>query len=96
MNMKSLGFQQVRWAQKLFKYYFQIDYQYSKINEAVDALLCFFQRSQAKENELKIENTWILHKLQFLLTNTSILGLNTSAKWSPLHHDLICGTYTLF
>lgn len=30
---------------------------------------------------LKIENIWILYKLQFLLTNTNILILNTNLNY---------------
>ena len=52
--------------------------------------------NQAKENELQTENTWILHKLQFLLTNASLSDLNISVKLLPLDQVFICGTYVLF
>ena len=45
MNTKNLSSRQVRWAQKLSQYYFQIDYRQDKINAATDALLRFPQRS---------------------------------------------------
>ncbi len=38
MDTKNLSFRQVRWAQKLSMYYFQIDYQQGNANRAVDAL----------------------------------------------------------
>ncbi len=38
MDMKSLCFRQVRWAQKLSSYHFRIDYRQSKANRAADAL----------------------------------------------------------
>ena len=55
----------------------------------------FSQRDQAKEDKLQTENTRILHKLQFSLSNASLSGLSTSAKLLPLHQVLICGTYVL-
>ena len=38
MNMKSLSFWQVRWAQELFWYHFQINYCQGKVNAAANAL----------------------------------------------------------
>ena len=38
MDMKSLSFRQLRWAQKLSHYYFQIDYYQDRTNEAADIL----------------------------------------------------------
>ena len=43
MDTKSLSFCQVRWAQELSRYYFQIDYCQDKANEATDALSRFPQ-----------------------------------------------------
>ena len=43
MEMKSLSSRQVRWAQKLSCYHFQIDYRQGKANGAADALSCFPQ-----------------------------------------------------
>ena len=39
MDTKSLSSQQVRWAQELFQYHFQIDYRQDKANAATNALL---------------------------------------------------------
>ena len=41
MNTKSLSSKQVRWAQKLFCYYFQIDYRQGKSNGAIDTLFWY-------------------------------------------------------
>ena len=41
MNMKSLSSHQVRWAQELSRYHFQIDYQQGKANGSADALSRF-------------------------------------------------------
>ena len=38
IDMKSLNSRQVYWAQKLSRYYFQIDYRQGKANKAADAL----------------------------------------------------------
>ena len=38
MDTKSLSSRQVRWAQELSRYYFQIDYCQGKANRATDAL----------------------------------------------------------
>ena len=38
MDTKSLSSRQVRWAQELSRYYFQIDYHKGKANGAADAL----------------------------------------------------------
>ena len=95
MDTKSLSSKQVRWAQELSRYHFQIDYRQGKANGAADALSRFPQRNQVKEDELRTENSRILHKLQSLLTNASLSGLSTSAELSPLHQVLICGTQVL-
>ena len=41
MNTKSLSSRQVRWAQELSKYYFQINYYQNKANKAANALSRF-------------------------------------------------------
>ena len=41
MDIKNLSSKQVRWAQKLSQYYFQIDYYQDKANVAADALSRF-------------------------------------------------------
>ena len=47
MDTKSLSFRQVRWAQKLSRYHFRIDYRQGKANGAADALSRYPQRSAA-------------------------------------------------
>ena len=49
MNIKSLGFCQILWAQKLSYYHFWIDYCQGKANRAADALSCFSQKNLDKE-----------------------------------------------
>ena len=93
MDTKSLSSRQVRWAQELSRYHFRIDYRQGKANGAADALSRFPQRNQAEEDELRTENTWILHKLQSSLSNASFSGLNASAELSLHHRVLICGTH---
>ena len=95
MDTKSLSSRQVRWAQELSRYHFQIDYWQGKVNEAADALFQFPQRSPNEEEKLRAKNTQILHRLQTSLTNASLSGLSTSAELSPLQRVLICGTYIL-
>ena len=95
IDMKSLSFCQVRWAQELSRYHFQIDYYQMKVNEAADTLSRFFQRNQAEKVELCTENTRMFHKLQSSLTNASLSSLSTSVKLLPLYRVFICGTYVL-
>ena len=52
MDTKSLSSRQVRWAQELSCYHFQIDYCQGKANGAADVLSRFSQRNQTKEDEL--------------------------------------------
>ena len=78
MDTKSLSSRQVRWAQELSRYHFRIDYRQGKANAAADALSRFPQRSQSEEEELRVENTQILHWLQSSLTNASLSGLSLS------------------
>ena len=96
MDTKSLSSRQVRWAQELSQYHFQIDYRQGKANAAADALSRFPQRSQDEEDELRAENGRIFHYLQNSLTNASLAGLSLpSSLPSHLHQVLICGTYVL-
>ena len=95
MDTKILRSCQVWWAQKLSRYYFHIDYCQGRVNEAADTLSHFYQRNQLKPDELRAENTRILHKLQSSLTNASLLGFSTLVKLLPLHQILICKTYVL-
>ena len=93
MDTKSLSFCQVRWAQELLRYHFQIDYRQGKANGAADALFQFPQKSSNKEEKLQAENTQILHYLQTLVTSTSLSRLTLSPDLSPLYQVFICGTY---
>lgn len=63
MDIKSLNFCQVYWAQKLSQYYFQINYCQEKTNTVTDALLRFFQTSSDKEEIFWDENIQILKQL---------------------------------
>ena len=78
IDTKSLSSRQVRWAQELSCYYFQIDYCQGKANGAVNALFQYPQRSGEEEKTLRAENIKILHYLQSVLTNTSLSGLTFS------------------
>ena len=100
MDMKSLSSCQVRWAQELSCYNFQIDYCQDKANRAADKLSRFLQKSLNKEEKLRAENTQILHYLQTSLTKASLAGLSLSelsalSKLLPLHQVLICRTHGL-
>ena len=95
MEIKSLSSRQVRWAQELSCYHFQIDYRQGKANKAADALSWYPQRSVEKEETLRAENVKILHHLQSFLSNASLSGLSTSAELSLLYQVLICGTHIL-
>ncbi len=100
MDTKSLSSRQVCWAQELSQYYFQINYYQGKANVASNALSRFPQRSQAKEETLRNENSQIFHHLQTLLTRANIaglsfLGLASAADLSPLYQVLICKTPVL-
>ena len=92
IETKSLSSRQVRWAQELFRYHFQIDYRQGKANGAADALSQYPQRSAKEEETLRAKNVKILHRLQLSLARVS--GLLTS-HLSPLHQILICGTTVL-
>ena len=62
-NTKSLSFRQIRWAQKLFCYHFQIDCHQGKANGAADALSQYPQQSAEEEKTPRDENVKILHRL---------------------------------
>ena len=98
IDTKSLSSKQIRWAQELSCYHFQINYYQGKVNAAVDALSKFPQKSQDEENKLRAENGQIFHCLQNSLTNASLAELSLSSSSSLLlylHQVLICGTYVL-
>ena len=75
MDTNSLSYKQVRWAQKLSCYYFQIDYHQGKANKTADTLSLYSQRSAEKEEAFQAENIKILHRLQSLLTNVNLSSL---------------------
>ena len=88
MDTKSLSSRQVRWAQELSRYHFQINYHQNKVNAAADVLSRFPQRSQDEEDELQAENGQIFHRLQNSLTNASLAGLSllaSSSSFLPSH-----------
>ena len=94
MDIKSLSSRQVRWAQKLSRYHFQIDYCQSKTNGATNALFQYPQRSVEEEKTLQAENVQSLHRLQSLLTHASLLSLLFSKpNLSSLYRVLVCRTY---
>ena len=84
MDTKNLSSCQVKRAQELSKYYFQIDYWQGKANRAANALSRFPQRSFNKKEKLQAKNTQIFHCLQSFLTGASFSGLSTSAELLPL------------
>ena len=92
MDTKNLSSRQVRWAQELSRYHFQIDYCQDKANAAVDALSRFFQKSQDKEEELWAKNGQIFYCLQNSLTSANLASFFAP---SYLYQVLICGTYVL-
>ena len=95
MDTKSLSSRQVRWAQKLSRYHFRIDYCQAKANGAANALSCFPQRNEDKEEKLWTKNTQTLHCLQSSLTNATLSGLSTFSSLLPLYQVLLCGTHAL-
>ena len=96
MNTKSLSFKQVRWAQEISRYHFEINYRQGKPNAAVDALLRFLQKSQDEKDKLRAENGQIFYCLQNSLINASLAGLSLlSSLPLHLHQVFICGTYVL-
>ena len=89
MDTKSLSSRQVRWAQELSQYHFQIDYHQGKANAAADASSRFFQRSQDEEEKFQAENGQIFYCLQNSLTSANLASLSAP---SHLHQVLICRT----
>ena len=55
----------------------------------------FCQRSDDKKEKLYAENSQILHWLQSLLINASLLVFSVLLNFSPLHHIFICETHAL-
>ena len=94
MDTKSLSSRQVRWAQKLSRYHFRIDYCQNRANKAIDTLSPYPQWSQNEEEILQDENTRILQCLQSLLTNARASS-TPSTYVAFLKHVIICGTHAL-
>ena len=78
MDIKSLTFRQIRLAQELSRYHFQIDYRQGKANATADSLWQVLQRSHGEEVELRAENTQFYDRLQSSLPNTSLSRLSLS------------------
>ena len=103
MDTKSLSSRQVKWAQELFWYRFQIDYHQAKANSSADVLSRGPWRSQAEEETLQAEKSRILHCLQAPLTYINLERFSWSGlvpnpeavSLSPLHQIFIRGTHML-
>ena len=95
METKSLSSRQVRWAQELSRYHFQIDYRQGKANGVADALSRYPQRSAEEEETLYSKNVKILHRLQSSLARVSSFLRSHPSQISLLHRVLICGTHVL-
>ena len=96
MDTKSLSSKKVHWAQKLSRYHFQIDYCQSKAHRAIDALDQYPQQDAEEEKTLRAKSVKILHCLQYLLTNASILGLMFSEpNLLFLYQVFVCRIYVL-
>ena len=96
IDTKSLSFCQVKQAQELLKYYFQINYCQNKANRAADALSHFSRRSLNKEKKLRAKNTQIFYYLQSSFTRASISVLSLgSNNFFMLYRVLICDIYVL-
>ena len=93
IDIKSLSSRQVYWAQKLFRYYFRIDYHQSKANESANAVSRFLQKNKDEKEKLWAKNTQILHPLQSLLTNATLSGLSILTSLLPPYQVIICGTH---
>ena len=106
IDTKRLSGRQIRWAQELSRYNFRIDYRQGTHNPA-DALSRPAQQN-ADDDELIIENTRILHRLQeSLLSNDPVAirafrAVHTSSKSSKVNFlpqlretilkVIVCGT----
>ena len=91
IDIRSLSSRQVRWAQKIFWYYFQIDYHQRKANGATNTLSQYLQRSAKEKNTLRSENVKIFHRLQSSLARLSGLLVDLS-QLSLFHQIIICRT----
>ena len=71
IDTKNLSSKQVRWAQKLFCYHFQIDYCQNKANGGVNALSQYSQWSVKEEETFWAKNIKIFYHLQLSLAKVS-------------------------
>ena len=86
IDTKSLSSKQVRWAQELSRYHFQINYRQGKANGAIDILSQYLQQSIEEEEAFQAKNSKILYCLQFSLTNASFSSLTLfESSLSSLH-----------
>ena len=97
MDTKRLSGRQVRWAQELSRYNFRIDYRQGTHNPA-DALSRPAQQT-ADDDELIVENTQILHRLQESLLSNDPVAIRAcralthqsprgrKVDYSPLHQE---------
>lgn len=91
IDTKSLSFREVRWAQELSWYNFQIDYHQVKANQVADAFSKFFQSSLEEEETVKAENVKILHRLQSSLAFIIVSNL----KANFLYYVIVCRIHVL-
>ena len=95
IETKSLSSRQVRWAQELSRYHFQIDYCQGKANGATNGLSRYPQQSVEEEETLRFKNVKILHRLQSLLARVSSLSASHPSQLSLPYRVFICSTHTL-
>ena len=73
LDIKSLSFRQICWAQELFQYQFRKNYYQDKVNKVAFALYRYPKQNAEKKVTLQAKNTKILHCLQFTLAKVSEL-----------------------
>ena len=92
MDTKSLNSKQIRLAQKLSYYHFQIDYCQGKANGATNVLFYYPQRNAEEEKILYANNVKIFYHLQSSLAKVFRL---LTTHFSPFYKILICETTIL-
>lgn len=63
MDTKSFSSRQVRWAQEIFYYYFQIDYHRDKTNKTANILFPYPKQSTEEEKIFWAKNIKIFYRL---------------------------------
>ncbi len=93
MDTKSLSSKQVRWAQKLSRYRFQIDYRQGKANGAADALSHLSQRSQTRKKpvELRILKSFTACSPCWATSVFQVLVFPALQAWRPYTKSLFVG-----